>query len=100
MTCSVLDINAPNRLCGLAKQRSIPVDAIRFTRREVREGLSSWSEFQVRTHLAKLLALEYIVPHRGKNGALYVYELLGAGSIDAEKPFMAGLVEPLQPWPL
>lgn len=36
----------------------------RFTNREVREW-SGWSDFQVRTHMHKLITMEYVLVHRG-----------------------------------
>jgi len=46
-----------------------------FTRRDVRE-LIGWSETQVRNHIQKLEAMEYIVKNTGKHGALHSYSLL------------------------
>jgi hypothetical protein len=48
---------------------------VRFTRRQVREH-AGWSDFQVRTHLARLVDLEYVLVHRGGRGQSFVYELL------------------------
>jgi DNA primase catalytic core len=60
----------------LAKERKLPRDRVRFSRREVREYLK-WSEPQVRRHLDKLAALEYVTCHRmAGTGARFVYELL------------------------
>jgi len=54
---------------------------------------------QTRTHLDKLLDLEYLVIHRGKNGQSFVYELLYDGRGREGQPFLMGLVDPakLQP---
>ncbi|MDD5198417.1 MAG: hypothetical protein PHC88_01325 [Terrimicrobiaceae bacterium] len=63
---------------ALQKERKVPRDRVRFTRREVREKLK-WSEPQVRRHLDKLEALEYVACHRVPGtGARFVYELLYA----------------------
>lgn len=48
---------------------------VRFTRRALRESIQ-WSDYQVATHLQRLVNLEYVRAHRGKQGATYVYELL------------------------
>jgi hypothetical protein len=46
----------------------------RFTRRSFRESVG-WSDNQVRTHLDRLVQLEHLIVHRGKQGATYVYQL-------------------------
>jgi hypothetical protein len=50
----------------------------RFSRREVREW-TRLSDTQVRVHLRRLLELEYVVVHRGRQGQGYVYELCFVG---------------------
>ena len=77
----------------VAQRTDVPRDAVRFTRRDVRQA-TLWSEFQVRTHLAKLVELEYVLPHRGKNGRRYVYELLYDGAGASGQPFLTGLIDP------
>jgi DNA primase catalytic core len=65
-------------LCALVAEQSaqqgIERGDVRFSRRFVRERLS-WGETQLRVHLERLVALEYVVPHRGSRGKSYVYEL-------------------------
>ena len=46
-----------------------------FSRKEIR-NYTGWTEFQVRVHLAKLTALEYVLVHHGKRGQSFEYELL------------------------
>ena len=63
----------------------------RFSRRELREH-SGWGDTQLRVHLGRLLELEYVLVHRGRQGQSYVYELCwsreeGAGTS------LAGLVD-------
>ncbi len=66
---------------------------VRFTRREVREHCG-WSDFQVRTHLDRLVALEYVLVHRGGRGQSFVYELLwDAGPGVDGRPHLVGLVD-------
>ena len=67
----------------------------RFSRREFREWIG-WSDFQVRMHLDKLVAMEYLLVHHGKQGRSYVYELIYAGQGQDGRPFVMGLCE-LQP---
>jgi DNA primase catalytic core len=66
---------------------------VRFTRRQVREHCG-WSDFQVRTHLDRLVALEYVLVHRGGRGQSFVYELLWDGGADIDgRPHLVGLVD-------
>ena len=64
----------------------------RFTRREVRE-FTGWSDFQVHVHMTKLVALEYVLPHRGGRGSQFVYELLFDGG-EGAAPTLPGLLDP------
>ncbi len=71
----------------------IPRDSVRFTRRDIRQRLG-WSDFQTRMHLGKLVELEYVLPHRGKNGQRYVYELLYDGDVPQSQSHFSGLIDP------
>jgi DNA primase catalytic core len=64
----------------------------RFTRRDVRR-FTGWSDFQVRTHLDRLISLEYVLVHRGSRGQGFVYELLYDGQGQDGEPFVMGLVD-------
>ena len=55
--------------------------AATFARRELREACG-WSLTQVRTHLERLVELEYLELRHGRLGSSFVYELM----IDAETP--------------
>jgi DNA primase len=97
-----LDELAPQtrRLLGLldamvreACERQAMTRAIyRFTRRDVRL-VTGWSDFQVRTHLERLISLEYVLVHRGSRGQGFVYELLYDGQGQDGEPFVMGLVD-------
>jgi DNA primase len=65
---------------------------VRFSRRDVREH-AGWSDFQVKMHMHKLEALEYVLVHRGGRGQSFVYELLYDGQGQDGKPFLMGLVD-------
>ena len=47
----------------------------RFSRRTLREALC-WGDTQLRVHLERLVALEYVLSHREGPGGKYVYELV------------------------
>lgn len=55
--------------------------ACTFSRRELREACG-WSLTQVRTHIERLLELEYLEVRHGRLGSSFVYELM----IDADAP--------------
>ena len=74
-------------------KRAIPRAAFRFTRRDLRESIG-WSDAQVRKHLGRLVDLEYVLVHRGRNGQQYVYELLYGGEGREGQPFLMGLIDP------
>jgi len=54
---------------------SIDRSEYHFTRRHARE-VTRWGETQLRIHLDRLVALEYLLVHRGGRGQSFVYELL------------------------
>jgi hypothetical protein len=74
------------------KENRIKPEQYHFTRREIR-SFSSWSDFQVKTHIKQLEELEYIYPVMGRKGKAYIYELLATGPIDEDKPFLIGLID-------
>ena len=74
------------------KSLNLPRDAYRFTRRDVRESIH-WSDSQLSKHLQRLIDLEYLLVHRGRNGQRYVYELLYGGEGSQGQPFLMGLVD-------
>lgn len=63
-----------------------------FTRRQVREALG-WGDTQLWTHLRRLMELEFLRPHRGRNGQTYVYELLYQGEDPEGRARLLGLIE-------
>ncbi len=76
-----------------SKQLGVDREDYRFTRRDVREAIG-WTDFQVRTHLTKLVELEYVLVHRGRRGQQFVYELLYDGQGREGQPFLMGLIDP------
>jgi len=73
-----------------AATQGIERPAIRFTRRTVR-GVLGLSDTQLRVHLERLVALEYVRLHSGQNGSLYTYSLLLDGQTGAEAAQLMGL---------
>jgi DNA primase len=68
-----------------AKDQAIEQSLVRFMRRELREH-TSMSDTQLRVHLDRLVALEYLVPHAGRNGQRFVYELAFDGDVRCDAP--------------
>jgi len=64
----------------------------RFTRKEIRQH-TGWTDFQVRSHLAKLADLEYVLVHHGGRGQSFVYELLYDGKGRDGSPFLMRLLD-------
>lgn len=72
--------------------RSMARAAVRFTRRELR-AVVGMTDTALRIHLERLIALEYVLVHRGQRGQSFVYELLFDGDAATLAPQMAGLIE-------
>lgn len=74
------------------KANGLRQNEVRFTRREVREA-AGLSDKQVRVHLDRLVELEYVFVHHGRNGQRYVYELVFDGELEnSDRQFM-GLID-------
>jgi len=74
------------------KSDSVEQNQTRFSRKDVRH-YTGWTDFQVRTHLGRLVELEYVLTHRGGRGQSFVYELLYNGDVDDSEPFLSGLID-------
>jgi DNA primase len=74
------------------KTSGLPQRDVRFMRGEVRVALSV-SEKQIRVHLDRLAAMEYILVHRGRRGQSFEYELLHDQSMATEKAHLSGLLD-------
>ena len=72
-----------------AQVQDVKREAVRFTRRELRASLA-WGDTQLKTHLARLVELEYVLAHRDGQG--FVYELAYDGDGSAE-PHLSGLID-------
>ncbi|MDE2014783.1 MAG: toprim domain-containing protein [Alphaproteobacteria bacterium] len=73
------------------KTQGLPRSDVRFTRRELRERMAL-SNVQIGVHLARLVAMEYVLAHRGGRGTSLVYELLFDGTADEAGPRLPGLI--------
>jgi hypothetical protein len=65
----------------------------RFSRRQVRT-VTGWGDTQLKVHLARLAALEYVLVHRIRSGQGYAYELLYDGEGETGDHFIMGLADP------
>lgn len=63
---------------------------VRFTRRTVRAELGL-SDTQLRVHLERLVTLEYVAAHVGKQGQQYAYSLRFDGDADSADAQLSGL---------
>jgi hypothetical protein len=73
-----------------ATMQGIERGGVRFTRRTVRAHLGL-SDTQLRVHLDRLVQLDYVLAHAGKQGQLYAYSLRFDGDADAEHAQLAGI---------
>jgi DNA primase len=87
--------NLLRALCTMVDTRmrsdAIPRSEVRFSRRDVRDA-TAWGDTQLRVHLDRLVAMEYLLVHRGARGQSFVYELLYDGDGSAA-PYLSGLID-------
>ena len=72
--------------------QAIERSAVRVTRREIR-AIAGLSETAVRIHSDRLVDLEYLVPHAGRNGQRFSYELAFDGDVSSDAPQAVGLFD-------
>jgi len=77
---------------GLCEKHGIAREDLRFSRRDVRAA-TGWGDTQLRIHLDRLAALEYVLVHRGGRGQSFVYELLWRGEGKDGSRFLPGLLD-------
>jgi hypothetical protein len=63
-----------------------------FSRRDIRQ-YTGWGNTQLKTHLARLEDLEYLLVHHGGRGQSFVYELVFERSARDDKPVLPGLID-------
>lgn len=87
--------NLLGALCAMVAEcmatQAVARSDVRFSRREVREA-TAWGDTQLRVHLDRLVAMEYLLVHRGSRGQSFVYELLYDGDGRAA-PYLSGLID-------
>jgi hypothetical protein len=87
--------NLLRALCAMVAEcmatQAVARSDVRFSRREVREA-TAWGDTQLRVHLDRLVAMEYLLVHRGSRGQSFVYELLYDGDGSAA-PYLSGLID-------
>ncbi len=76
---------------GVTQERQQRRADVRFTRSDVRR-VTSLSDTQCCIHIERLIALEYVLVHRGTRGQSFEYELLYDGSGSNGSPFVVGLI--------
>jgi len=55
--------------------QSIVQTDFQFTRRQAREAIG-WGDTQMKIHLGRLVEMEFLLAHRGRQGQTFLYELL------------------------
>ena len=63
-----------------------------FTRRQAREAVG-WGDSQLKVHLDRLMEMEFLLAHRGKQGQSYTYELLYQGEDAEGRARLLGLID-------
>lgn len=85
---------------GECERQSLAQSDFAFTRRQAREAVG-WGDSQLKVHLDRLVDLEFLLAHRGKQGQTYRYELLYQGEDAEGRIRLLGLIDgaSLQPVP-
>ena len=65
---------------------------VRLTRWDIRQA-TGLSETRLRLHLDRLLEMEYLLAHAGRQGRRYVYELIFDGDLASQAPRLPGLID-------
>lgn len=80
------------------EREGVPQSDFHFSRRQAREAVG-WGDSQLKIHLDRLMEMEFLLAHRGKQGQSYAYELLYMGEDADGRARLLGLFdcEQLQP---
>lgn len=74
-----------------AEEKAVDVSQVRLCRFDIRREMG-WGHSQLAVHLSRLVALEYLVVHRGARG-LFEYELIYRGEGEDGGRFVLGLID-------
>jgi DNA primase len=75
-----------------SRQRGVPVNEVRFTRRQVRDA-TGWGNTQLKVHLSRLEDMEYLGVHGSGWGKTIAYELRFDGATEGAAPHLMGLID-------
>ena len=70
----------------------VPQSEVRLTRRAIRDA-SALSDTRLRLHIERLVEMEYLLAHTGRQGRRFVYELAFDGAIHSDAPQLMGLID-------
>jgi DNA primase len=83
-------------ICGLVEAKmqaeNLERSEVRLTRWEIRQT-TGLSDTRLRLHLERLVEMEYLLTHTGRQGRRFVYELLFDGDVTLEGPRLPGLID-------
>ena len=85
-------VHLDDLVTSVCEKQGVAREDLRFSRRDVRIA-TGWGDTQLRIHLDRLAALEYVLVHRGGRGQSFVYELLWRGEGKDGRPFLLGLLD-------
>jgi DNA primase catalytic core len=85
-------VHLDDLVTSVCAKQGVAREDLRFSRRDVRIA-TGWGDTQLRIHLDRLAALEYVLVHRGGRGQSFVYELLWRGEGKDGRPFLLGLLD-------
>ena len=74
------------------RRQAIERSEHRFSRADARHA-TGWSYPQIRSHLERLVEMEYVLVHKGGRGQSFVYELVWDGAGDHGQPHLWGLID-------
>ncbi len=77
---------------GSCEGQGIAQNDFRFTRKGARDA-TGWGNTQLRIHLDRLVEMECLLAHRGKQGQRYTYELVYQGEDTEGRARLLGLID-------
>jgi DNA primase len=77
---------------GECERQGLSQSDFTFTRKQARDA-TGWGDTQIRIHLDRLAEMEFLLPHRGKRGQTFEYELLYQGEDAEGRAHLLGLID-------